>query len=75
MAFEGALAGGRRDAAPALTVSGVGSTAIWLQRGLEAIDQGGSGKGLAQEENCSCLQRSGANILLGKRVMKMNGAR
>jgi hypothetical protein len=55
-----------RDAAPALMVSGLGSAAIWFQRGLEAIDQGGAGKGLAQEANGSGLQRSGANALLGK---------
>ena len=46
--------------------SGAGSATIWLQRGLEAIDQGRSGKGLAQEANGSGLHRPGANALLGK---------
>jgi hypothetical protein len=37
-----------------------------FQRGVEAFDQGGAGKGLAQEANCSGLQRSGANVFIGK---------
>jgi hypothetical protein len=65
-AFERAIAGGVRDAVPTFTVSGVGSAAMSLQRGAEALDQGRSGKRLAQEANCPGLQRPGADALIGK---------
>ena len=55
-----------RDAAPALTVSRAGSAAMSIQGSLEAGDQGGSGEGLGQEANCSRLQRSGADALIGE---------
>jgi hypothetical protein len=57
---------GVRDAAPTLTVSGVCSAAMCLQRGAEALDQGRSRKGLAQETNRSGLQRPGADALIGE---------
>jgi hypothetical protein len=57
---------GVSDAAPTLTVSGVCSAAISLQRGAEALDQGRSGKRLAQEANCSGFQRPGADALIGE---------
>ena len=53
-------------AAPALTVSRVGSPAMSLQGGAEAFDQGGGGERLGQEANCSGLQRSGADALIGE---------
>jgi hypothetical protein len=53
-------------AAPALAVSRVGSRAMSLQGGAEAFDQGGGGEWLGQEENCSGLQRSGANAPIGE---------
>jgi hypothetical protein len=37
-----------------------------LQRGAEALDQGRSRKGLAQETNRSGLQRPGADALIGE---------
>jgi len=51
---------------PALSVSRVCSAAMSLQGGAEAFDQGGCGEWLGQEANCSGLQRSGANVLIGK---------
>jgi hypothetical protein len=64
MAFEKAIAGGVRDAAPSLTVSRAGSAAMSLQGSAEAIDQSGPGEGLGQEANCSGLQRSVADTLI-----------
>src|SRR5258707_8247532 len=58
--------GNVRDAAPALTVSRVGSTAMSLQGGAEAFDEGGCGEWLGQEANCSGLQRSGADAVIRK---------
>ena len=37
-----------------------------LQGGAEAFDQGGCGEWLGQEANCSGLQRSGADALIGE---------
>jgi hypothetical protein len=53
-------------AAPALTVSRVGSAAMSLKGGAEASNQGGCGEWLGQEANCSGLQRSGAEALIGE---------
>jgi hypothetical protein len=60
------IVGNVRDAAPALTVSRVGSTAMSLQGGAEAFDQGGCGEWLGQEANCSGLQRSVADAVIRK---------
>src|SRR5258706_6074088 len=64
--IERGIVGNVRDAAPALTVSRVGSTAMSLQGGAEAFDEGGCGEWLGQEANCSGLQRSVADAVIRK---------
>src|ERR1700737_4706489 len=54
------------DAAPPFTLSHAGSAAMSLQGSIEAADQGGSGEGLRQEANCSGLQRSSADAVIGE---------
>jgi hypothetical protein len=48
------------------TVSDVCSAAISRQRGIEGFDQGRSGEGLGQKADCSGLQRSGADAVIGE---------
>jgi hypothetical protein len=50
-----------------LAVSDVCSAAISRQCGIDAFDQGGSGEGLGQKANCSGLQRSGSDAVIGER--------
>jgi len=64
--IEKGIAGGVRDAVPVLSVSRVCSAGMSLQGGAEAFDQGGCGEWLGQEGNCSGLQRSGADALIGE---------